>query len=152
VITLIENVALPSREDGKVLENSVKAVFERKKQIQEVDLSIVIDNEDSVRKLNKQYLGINKPTDVLSFEANEIDPETGVKYIGDIIISLDQAKRQAEKSNHPLIAELQLLTVHGTLHLLGHDHAGEEEKRVMWAIQKEILTLIGANLTVWPEG
>ncbi|MHC1784796.1 MAG: rRNA maturation RNase YbeY [Anaerolineaceae bacterium] len=133
------------------MENSVRAVLERENQIQEVDLSIVIENDESVRELNEQYRGINAPTDVLSFEANQIDPETGIKYLGDIIISLDQAKRQAKKSNHPLIAELQLLAVHGTLHLLGYDHADEEEKRVMWALQKEILTFLGAGLIVWPE-
>lgn len=151
MITLIENVALPSSEDGRILENSVKTVLEKEKQFLEVDLSIVIENDDAVKELNKQYRGINTPTDVLSFEANEIDPETGVKYLGDIIISLDQAKLQAEKSNHSLIAELQLLAVHGALHLLGHDHVAVEGKRIMWALQKEILTSLGAGLAVWPE-
>jgi probable rRNA maturation factor len=151
LITLIENVALPSSEDGRILENSVKTVLEKEKQFLEVDLSIVIENDDAVKELNKQYRGINTPTDVLSFEANEIDPETGVKYLGDIIISLDQAKLQAEKSNHSLIAELQLLAVHGALHLLGHDHVAVEGKRIMWALQKEILTSLGAGLAVWPE-
>ena len=74
------------------------------------------------------YLGIDGPTDVLSFPASEMDPETGVHYIGDILISIPRAQAQADAAGHPLEAEVQLLVVHGVLHLLGHDHAQAEEK------------------------
>jgi probable rRNA maturation factor len=85
---------------------------------------------------------------VLSFPASEtdgseIDPETGARYIGDIIISVPYAARGAAKAGHPLEAELQLLVVHGVLHLLGHDHAKPREKAKMWKAQAEILESLG---------
>jgi probable rRNA maturation factor len=152
VIILVENIALPSVEDGKKLEEAARAALNYEKVINDVDLSIVIEDDAVLKELNKQYRGIDSTTDVLSFSANEIDPSTGVTYLGDIIISLEQAQRQAEKSGHALLAELQLLAVHGTLHLLGHDHAEDEEKEAMWASQKQILTSLGVELAVWPEG
>jgi len=80
---------------------------------------------------------------VLSFPASETDPETGARYIGDIIISVPYAARSAEKAGHPVESELQLLVVHGVLHLLGHDHAEPKEKARMWKAQAEILELLG---------
>jgi probable rRNA maturation factor len=151
LITILENLPLPSIDIGHKLERAASAVLTKERPAQIFDLSIVIDTDEVLKELNLAYRGIDEPTDVLSFESGEIDPETGIPYLGDIIISLDQANRQAEKSNHTLMAELQLLTVHGVLHLLGHDHAELEEKRRMWAVQKEIMSSIGAGLVVWPE-
>ncbi len=105
-----------------------------------VDLSVVFSGDDEIQALNRQYLDNDAPTDVLSFPADEIDPETGDRYLGDIILSVPQARRQAEAGGHPLAAELELLVVHGVLHLSGHDHAEEEEKARMWEAQREILT------------
>ncbi len=151
MITLVENIALPAVDDGRILKESIRAALDNEKLEQDVDLSLVIEDDQVLTELNKQYRGIDATTDVLSFQADEVDPASGITYIGDIIISLDQAQRQAEKSNHLLISELQLLAVHGTLHLLGYDHAEEDEKKKMWEIQKKILTSIGVNLAVWPE-
>lgn len=148
---MIENLPLPSSEIGQELERAASAVLAKERPAMVFDLSIVIETEEVLKNLNREYRGIDESTDVLSFESGETDPETGIPYLGDIIISWDQAIRQAKKSNHPITAELQLLTVHGTLHLLGHDHAEEEEKRRMWAIQKEVLLSINAGLVVWPE-
>jgi probable rRNA maturation factor len=89
--------------------------------------------------LNRQYLGVDAPTDVLSFPVGEVDPESEALYLGDILISYPQALAQAEAAGHPVQAELQLLVVHGTLHLLGYDHAEEDEKTLMWKAQDEIL-------------
>ena len=83
------------------------------------------------------------PTDVLSFPASETDPDTGASYIGDILISIPRAQAQADAAGHPLEAEVQLLVVHGVLHLLGYDHADAEEKALMWKAQAEILTGLG---------
>lgn len=152
MITLVENVSLPAIEMGKILKDTAIETLKYEKHAQDVDLSIVIEDDEHLRELNRQFRDIDTPTDVLSFQANEIDPESEIMYIGDIIISLEQAARQAEKSNHSLIAELQLLTVHGTLHLLGHDHGEVDEKNKMWDSQKSILTSLGVNITTWPEG
>jgi probable rRNA maturation factor len=113
-----------------------------------VELSIVLADDKRVRELNRDYLGIDAPTDVLSFPASEtdgseIDPETGSRYIGDIIISVPYAAKGAAKAGHPVESELQLLTVHGVLHLLGHDHAKAKEKAKMWKAQAEILESLG---------
>ena len=118
---------------------------------EDVDLSIVIDDDANLQELNREYREIDAPTDVLSFSLNEKDPETGLLYLGDVIISFPQARAQAEKAGHPVMAELQLLAVHGVLHLLGHDHAEPGEKDKMWLAQKEILAALHVTLNQWPE-
>lgn len=98
-----------------------------------------------MHELNKEFLDVDSPTDVLSFPASEPDPETGSVYLGDILISIPRAAQQAQSAGHPLEAEVQLLTVHGTLHLLGFDHASDEEKAVMWNEQAKVLERIGLS-------
>ncbi|MCL5611584.1 MAG: rRNA maturation RNase YbeY [Chloroflexi bacterium] len=107
------------------------------------DITIVLTDDAQLRQLNRDYLRIDEPTDVLSFPASEIDPETGVRYLGDILLSLPRAESQARAAHHPLQAEAQLLVVHGVLHLLGHDHATAEKKSRMWQAQAEILQSLG---------
>lgn len=115
------------------------------------DLTVVLTGDERVHALNRDFLGIDAPTDVLSFPANEPDPETGGQYLGDIIISVQRAAAQAEARGHAVEAEVQLLTVHGVLHLLGHDHAEAEEKARMWAAQAEILERIGISPSIVHE-
>jgi probable rRNA maturation factor len=107
------------------------------------DLSVVLTDDLQLQQLNREYLGVDAPTDVLSFPAAETDPESGTAYLGDILISVPRATEQARTANHPLQSEVQLLVVHGVLHLLGHDHAEAEEKSRMWAAQTAILESIG---------
>jgi probable rRNA maturation factor len=107
------------------------------------NITIVLTDDSQLHALNRDYLGIDAPTDVLSFPSDETDPETGKRYLGDIIISVPRASQQASAAGHPLEAEAQLLVVHGVLHLLGHDHTDAEEKKLMWRAQCEILDSIG---------
>ena len=107
------------------------------------DITIVLTDDAQLHELNREYLGVDAPTDVLSFPASETDPETGARYIGDILISVPYAAKGAKTAGHPLESELQLLVVHGVLHLLGHDHARPKEKAKMWKAQHEILTQLG---------
>ena len=109
------------------------------------DITVVLTDDDSLRELNREYLGIDMPTDVLSFPASETDPETGAPYLGDILISIPRADAQAKSANHPLESEVQLLVVHGVLHLLGYDHAKPKEKTKMWKVQAEVLEGIGLS-------
>ena len=109
------------------------------------DMSIVLTDDAQLHELNREYLGIDAPTDVLSFPSDEEDPETGAPYLGDILISIPRAKQQAEAAGHPVEAEVQLLVVHGTLHLLGHDHAEAEEKARMWHAQSEVMAKLGLS-------
>ena len=106
-------------------------------------LTVVLTDDAQLRQLNRDYLGVDRPTDVLSFPASELDPDTGTAYLGDVVISVPRAEAQARVSGHPLASEVQLLVVHGVLHLLGQDHAQAEERARMWTAQAEVLQRIG---------
>ena len=133
----------PTQLDVQMLEKAALAALAQQEVEEEVGLSIVLTDDAQIQALNRDYRGYDKPTDVLSFEAHERDPETGTLYLGDIIISMERAAAQAEQGGHLLLAEIQLLVVHGVLHLLGHDHAEAEEKAKMWNDQAEILARLG---------
>lgn len=109
------------------------------------DLTIVLTDDAQLHELNRDYLGIDAPTDVLSFPASETDPETAHRYLGDILISVPRAEEQARAAGHAPMAEVQLLVVHGTLHLLGYDHAETAEKARMWNAQAEVLAGLGLS-------
>ena len=126
-----------------MIERAVNAALTNQSQPLDSDLTIVLTDDVQLRELNRDYLGIDAPTDVLSFPASESDPETGTRYLGDILISMPYAARSAEKAGHGLEAEVQLLVVHGVLHLLGHDHAEADEKARMWKAQAAVLESLG---------
>jgi len=106
---------------------------------EDAGVTILISDDNQLRQLNQQFLGINEPTDVLSFPAGHIDPDTNTLYLGDIVISYPRALDQATGAGHPVLDELKLLVVHGMLHLLGYDHADAEDEAIMWAAQDSIL-------------
>jgi probable rRNA maturation factor len=126
-----------------LLERAAQAALTHQSQSLDSELSIILTDDARLHELNLNYLAVDAPTDVLSFPASETDPETGARYIGDILISLPRAETQAQTAGHPLDGELQLLVVHGVLHLLGHDHAEAGEKARMWKAQAEILERLG---------
>jgi probable rRNA maturation factor len=113
----------------------------------ELELTIRLTGDDQLRQLNLEYLGVDAPTDVLAFPADYVDPDTETAYLGDILISLDRARLQAETAGHSTDAELELLVVHGVLHLLGYDHSEPDEKSKMWATQSEILARLGNSIS-----
>lgn len=131
------------------LEQAAIVTLEQQGAALDQDLSIAIEDDDRLHALNNEFLAIDAPTDVLSFPAGdgEIDPETGVIYLGDIIISYPRALEQAASAGHPVMNEIQLLVVHGVLHLLGHDHAEPDEKAEMWAAQNEVLRSLGIEMS-----
>lgn len=106
-------------------------------------LSVALAGDAALRRLNRTFLGQDYATDVLSFPAQEADG----RYLGDIAISVPRARAQARAGGHPLRAELQLLVVHGVLHLLGHDHARPADRRRMWAAQARALRALGAPIS-----
>ena len=135
-----------------LLEHAGYAVLDHVSQAKDVDLSIVLTDNAHLHELNLNYLGVDSPTDVLSFPASETDPETGARYIGDILISIPRAQEQADAAGHPLESEVQLLIVHGMLHLLGYDHTEPDEKEHMWKEQSEILESLGlGNIKIHEE-
>ena len=130
-----------------LMAQAVQAALTHQSAPPDSDLTIVLTGDETLHQLNLQFMEVDAPTDVLSVPSGEPDPESGRIYLGDILISYPRAALQADQGGHPIPAELQLLAVHGTLHLLGHDHAEEEEKSRMWAAQAEILAAIGCLIT-----
>lgn len=111
-------------------------------------LSIQITTDQHIQALNQQYRHYDQPTDVLAFPAGHTDPDDGTMYLGDVIISFPRAVFQAEQRGHPAIQEIQLLIIHGILHLCGFDHADPEGKQSMWYIKHQILTQLGIDTRV----
>ena len=112
------------------------------------ELSILITNDQRMGTLNQEYRGVAGSTDVLAFPAGEQPDLPGQPYyIGDIAISLPRARLQATERGHTLEKELQLLVVHGVLHLLGHDHACPDDKALMWSAQRDLLAALGGDPT-----
>jgi probable rRNA maturation factor len=113
---------------------------------QESGLTILITGDEQVRDLNHRFLGIDSTTDVLSFTTGETDPDSGELYLGDVIVSYPRAQAQAQAGGHPVAEELELLVVHGILHLIGYDHAEPDAKRRMWELQGSILEQLGTRV------
>jgi probable rRNA maturation factor len=109
---------------------------------QDCEVSISLVDEEEMSALHLRWMDEPGATDVLSFPMDEIKPNSasnGPGMLGDIILCPSFAARQAEQAGHPLQDELELLTVHGVLHLLGYDHREEDEKEIMFGIQERYL-------------
>ena len=136
---------------AELIKEAVQAVIEHQSASGKAHLSIVVADDARLQQLNRDFRGIDSATDVLAFPASETDPQTGALYLGDVVISAPRAAEQAGSAGHPVATEVQLLTVHGILHLLGHDHAGAEDKARMWRAQAEILERLGLGESVISE-
>ncbi len=108
------------------------------------ELCIKAVDEDTIAELNEKWMEKEGPTDVLAFPMDELrpglvneEPEEGV--LGDLVLCVSVAERQGEAAGHGTQAELELLTTHGILHLLGYDHAEPEEHKVMFGLQDQLL-------------
>lgn len=106
------------------------------------EICIVLSTDSYLNELNSKYSGVDVPTDVLSFPSANKN-----QYLGDIILSTQYAARTANREGHSANEELQLLTIHGTLHLLGYDHNTPDEHKTMWDIQTEILFNLGIDIS-----
>lgn len=102
---------------------------------------IIIDN-DRIRKINKEYRNIDRETDVISFalEDDKTFNLEEIRVLGDIYISIEKARSQAEEYGHSFKRELSFLAIHGFLHLLGYDHMEKEEEEIMFKKQEEVLS------------
>ena len=105
----------------------------------QVTLTVKFSDDTELHQLNKTFRHMDAPTDVLAFNQDYLDPETNQLYLGDIVISLEQVQIQAEENHQTTNEVCALLAIHGTLHLLGYDHAQPEEKAIMWEMQDRIL-------------
>lgn len=115
-------------------------------KVEKASCSIIIVDNSYIHKLNKEYRGIDRVTDVISFALEDdksmVIPDE-IRLLGDIYISLDKAKEQAKEYGHSLERELCFLAVHGLYHLLGYDHETKEEAEVMFKKQEEVLMEYG---------
>ena len=135
------------------IEANVRAAAEMVGQLYGVEngeVSVTLTNNEYIHTLNKEYRGIDRPTDVLSFALNESEePEMvdgpEVNMLGDLIISVERAKEQAADYGHSLRREVAFLTVHGMLHLLGYDHMEDEEREEMEAEQRFVMDKLGIS-------
>lgn len=146
------------------VEDTGKAVMEKVLDSEncpfESEINVLLTDNEGIRQFNRQYRDIDSPTDVLSFpnlsyetpsdferaskeEADCFNPETGELVLGDIIISVDKVKEQAENYGHSEKREFAFLVAHSMLHLCGYDHMEENEAKQMEAKQEDVLTKLG---------
>jgi probable rRNA maturation factor len=128
--------------------NEVEKVVEFALKYQSIDnaiFNIIIVDDETIHKLNKEYRGKDSVTDVISFALEDDDTfvETEYRILGDIYICLNKARSQAEEYGHSFLREISFLTIHGLLHLLGYDHMEKTEEEVMFKLQEMILNEYG---------
>lgn len=137
----------------EIVKKAVRTSLEYEEFEQRCEISISIVTNEEIQKLNKEFRNIDRATDVLSFpqltfEEEEIADvnENDEIILGDIIISIEKAKEQAEEYGHSLEREVAFLTVHSMLHLMGYDHMEQEEEKEMFQKQEEILQQAGFTM------
>jgi probable rRNA maturation factor len=139
--------------DPEVLCAAVCMTLQQEGREPDAGMSIVITDDVAVMALNRQYRGIDAPTDVLSFPADAppvVLPDEPV-YLGDLVIAYPYAQAQAQREGHDMMHSLLLLVVHGTLHLLGYDHDTVSNRAAMWAAQDRVLAALGVPLAIVPS-
>ncbi|HEY73547.1 MAG: rRNA maturation RNase YbeY [Chloroflexi bacterium] len=122
-------------------------------QVEEAcELVVVVTDDEALHALNRRHRDVDAPTDVLAFPDETRGPFVSApglpRYLGDVIISFSRAEAQAKAAGHVVQAELQLLAVHGVLHLLGYDDVTAERRTRMWAIQAEIMRALGVDVNL----
>lgn len=128
----------------KLIEMVIKESLRYENVSDNCEISVTIVDNDEIHAINLKHRGIDRATDVLSFPLIDFEkenlPNDGSKiYLGDIIISIERAMEQAEEYGHSIDREIGFLTAHSMLHLLGYDHMVEDEEKVMFKKQEEIL-------------
>ncbi|MBO6159137.1 MAG: rRNA maturation RNase YbeY [Firmicutes bacterium] len=152
-----------------LFENSVQEALRMENVETPVQVSLTIVDRDAIQEMNRDFRGIDRVTDVLSFpmlsyeesprmetpasldvaaaaeQEENLDPDSGEVVLGDIVICLDKAKEQAAEYGHSLERELSFLSVHSMLHLLGYDHETKEQEQVMFSKQEAVLEQLGLS-------
>ena len=117
-----------------------------KEKLENVSFNLIIVDNDYIHNLNKCYRNIDRETDVITFALEDEDSVVlsgDERILGDIYISIDKARSQALEFGHSLLRELSFLAVHGFYHLLGYDHMTEEDEKIMFKKQEEVLDSYG---------
>ena len=127
----------------KVLDSALK-----KENLDNVSFNLIIVDNEYIHELNRDYRNIDRETDVITFALEDEDSiilPSDERVLGDIYISIDKAESQALEYGHSLLRELSFLAVHGFYHLLGYDHMTEEDEKVMFKKQEEVLEEYGIS-------
>lgn len=137
-------------EEIKELEIVKKVLYSavEKENLKEVSFNLIIVDKEYIHELNRKYRKIDRVTDVITFALEDEDSIVNAseeRILGDIYICFDRAKEQAKEYGHSLLRELSFLAVHGFYHLLGYDHMTEEEERIMFSKQEEVLSDYGIS-------
>ena len=117
-----------------------------KEKLNNVNFNVIIVDNEYIHNINKEYRKIDRETDVITFaleDESDLVLPNDERVLGDIYISIDKARSQAEEYGHSLLRELAFLAVHGFYHLLGYDHQTKEEEEVMFKKQEEVLEEYG---------
>ncbi len=147
-----EKTGLGHPEAARLIKKAVRMALDAEGVGKPCLISVMLTDDAGIREVNREFRDIDRPTDVLSFPMNELtpgdfdpalcdqDPETGALMLGDMMISLERCQAQGEEFGHGFGREIQYLTIHSVLHLLGYDHVDEGEgKRRMRAREKAIM-------------
>lgn len=141
-----------ARVDPGVLREAAEKTFVQQRVEDAYDMAVVVTGDQVLRELNRRYRGLDMSTDVLAFpgqtEGPFIAPPESRCYLGDVIISFPQAEAQAARAENDLTAELQLLVVHGVLHLLGYDDQTESAGARMSDLQQAVLDELGVEVHI----
>ena len=147
-----EKPGLGHNNAARLVKKAITAALEAEKVNISCIISVMLTDDEGIHQVNRDFRGVDRPTDVLSFPLNELvpgefdpedcetDPETGAVMLGDMMISLPRCEAQGEEYGHGFDREIQYLAVHSTLHLLGYDHLDEGPmKAQMRAREKAIM-------------
>lgn len=151
-ITWEEDTISPEQHESLtvLLNKAVREAIRLADGSEEAEVSLMLVDDRRIHTLNREYRGVDRPTDVLSFamqEETEEEADFGFEFedemLGDIVISVERARMQAEEYGHPFEREIAYLAVHGTLHLLGYDHETESDKQEMRSKEEEVMISLG---------
>lgn len=126
----------------QALFEKIGAAAEKQLHLSQIcEISVTFVRSAAIHKINRDYRGIDRPTDVISFAINDSPDliDDGEKDLGDLFININYARRQAKEYGHSLKREVCFLFTHGLLHCLGYDHMKPEDEKVMFALQEKIL-------------
>ncbi len=138
-----------SREITKPFIKDITEKILKELNLDNVEISITLTDDKTIKELNKKWRGKNKATDVLSFPLDELDTPPGYRYrlLGDVVISIPYALKQAKEIGFSPKEEVLRLLIHGILHLLGYDHeTSQEDARVMFSLQEKIFSKLSQEL------
>lgn len=141
-------------EEGEIVQRAVAATLAAAGR-KRAGVSVLLTSDEVVQQLNREFRAIDAPTDVLSFPSHDEAPQAPAlivppdlaaelaAYLGDLVIAVPYVRRQAADFGNSLVTELRLMAVHGTLHLLGYDHATPEDESRMWSAQDAVMVGLG---------